>query len=346
MPGEATLSAAAGFGHDELDHLGRDLDVLRHLVLLGHHPLAFRGALLRGRIGELDAVRFQRRARLGLGGGHVGAVGRDVLRPQIGHHLLLIGSELVPERLADQRHIFGDELVILQRELDAGIPKFRADQAFVRRHQPVKGALRQRQRHVGPSRGVRNRAEEPGAPGLARATGIADLHALEVGKGRDRLVRTVPVLESEIEIRAKHVRAQLLLDLAVEELAGLAVDDAVNELDRLAVKHRKLEAIGVGDDAGDGPAARRGHLDLTLDQRLADLEIGIELAAFEQLGLDLAVRGALDLAEIVPHRDVAQMRRRGVERAPQPHRLVGRARRADKSRRRGGGDRGKDKTAA
>ena len=85
------------------------------------------------------------------------------------------------------------------------------------------------------------------------------------------------------------MRAQLLLDLGVEELAGLAVDDPVDEIDRLAVEHRKLEAIRVRDDAGDGPAAGRRHLDLALDQRLADLEIGIELAALEHLGLDLAV---------------------------------------------------------
>jgi hypothetical protein len=54
--------------------------------------------------------------------------------------------------------------------------------------------------------------------------------------------------------------------------------------------------------------------DLSLNQGLADLEIRIELAAFEYLGLDLAVRGRFDLAEVILHRDVTQMRRRCIER--------------------------------
>src|SRR4029077_11009384 len=95
----------------------------------------------------------------------------------------------------------------------------------------------------------------------------------------------------------------------------------------------------------DGPAPGRRHLDLSLNQRLADFEIGIELAALEDLGLDLATGGGLDLAEIILHRDIAQMRGRGVERQPQPQRLVS-SRGTDKDRRRSGSNRSEGKTAA
>src|ERR1700722_14959240 len=39
-PGHGS-AAAAGFGHDQLDHFRRYLDVLGHLLLFGHHLLAF-----------------------------------------------------------------------------------------------------------------------------------------------------------------------------------------------------------------------------------------------------------------------------------------------------------------
>jgi hypothetical protein len=273
--------AALGHATRQLPLPASDLDVFGHLILFGDHLLALLRTLLGGRIGEFDAVLLERAAGLGLRGCHVGAIGRDVLRPQIGHQFLLIGRKLVPEYLAQQRNVFGDELVVLQRILDAGIPQFPGNQTLVRTDQPVEGALRQRQRHVGPRCRVGDRAEKTRAPGLAGAAGVADLHALEVGQCRDRLVGRVPVLEAEIEIGSEHMRAQLLLDLRVEILAGLAVDDAMDQLHRLAVQHRKLEAIGVRNDASDGPAAGRGHLDLALDQRLADLEVGIKLAALE-----------------------------------------------------------------
>src|ERR1039458_602263 len=41
-PGHGS-AAAAGFGQNELDHLGRDLDVPGHLVLLRHHQLLIAG---------------------------------------------------------------------------------------------------------------------------------------------------------------------------------------------------------------------------------------------------------------------------------------------------------------
>src|SRR6202043_1006052 len=102
---------------------------------------------------------------------------------------------------------------------DSGVPELGADQAFVRADETVEGALRERQRHVGPRRRVGDRAEEAGAPGLAGAAGVTNLHALEIGERRDRLVGAVPVLETEIEIGSEHMRPQLLLDLGIEELA-------------------------------------------------------------------------------------------------------------------------------
>src|SRR5271170_4779474 len=101
------------------------------------------------------------------------------------------------------------------------------------------------------------------------------------------------------------MRAQLLLDLGVEVLTRLAVDDAMDQRHRLAVQYRKLETIRIRDDAGDGPTAGRGHLDLALDQRLADFEIGIKLSAFKNLGLDLAAGCRLELAEIILQRHVS-----------------------------------------
>jgi len=133
------------------------------------------------------------------------------------------------------------------------------------------------------------------------------------------------------------------IEMIPVSLTGAGPD--MDEVERLAVEDRKLETIGVGDDAGDGPAAGRRHLDLALDQRLADLEVRIELAALEHLGLDLAAGGSLDLAEIIPHRDVAQMRGRGIERQPQAKRLVG-PRRPDQGRRSNSRKRGEGKMAA
>src|SRR5579863_5269467 len=112
--------------------------------------------------------------------------------------------------------------------------------------------------------------------------------------------------------------AQLLLDLVVEELAGLAVDDVVDEFERATIEDGKLEEIGVRDDAGNGPTSRRRHFHLPLNQSLADFEVGVELAALEELGLDPAACRRFDLGEIVLDRDVAEMGRRGVERAAQP----------------------------
>jgi len=47
------------------------------------------------------------------------------------------------------------------------------------------------------------------------------------------------------------------------------------------------------------------------------MQVREQRAALEQLGLDLAVRRLFELGEKVADRDVARMRRRGIERAPQ-----------------------------
>ena len=91
-------------------------------------------------------------------------------------------------------------------------------------------------------------------------------------------------------------------------------------LDRAAVEDRQLKEIGIGYDAGQRPASRNGHLHLPLQQRLADLQIGKELPALEQLRLDRPARGASILPEIVPDDDVALVRRDCLERATQEHR--------------------------
>src|SRR5262249_47890498 len=158
----------------------------------------------------------------------------------------------------------------------------------------------------------------------------------------DRPVGAVPVEEAEIEIRAQHMGAQLLLDLVVEKLSGLAVDHAVDVVHGTAVKHRELKEVGVRHDPRDAPAPRGRHLDLALDQRLADLEIRIQLAALKYLALDRAARRGLDLANIVPEGHVPQMCGRGIDGKAQAVRLAGRASAApegggDKRRARGNG---------
>src|SRR3954453_14616632 len=92
-------------------------------------------------------------------------------------------------------------------------PELPARYRFMCRDQSVERALRQGQRHVRQGRGIRDRAHELGAPCLTRAATVPDLQALEVAVGIQRLVRAVPVEESEIEPWTDHVRTDLRFEL-------------------------------------------------------------------------------------------------------------------------------------
>ena len=83
---------------------------------------------------------------------------------------------------------------------------------------------------------------------------------------------------AEIEPVAEDVRAHLGLDLLFDQCARRAVDAAADHLDRLAVENRQLREVAVGHQARHGPGARRSHVDLALDQRLGDVEVGEGLA--------------------------------------------------------------------
>ena len=117
--------------------------------------------------------------------------------------------------------------------------------------------------------------------------------------------------------------AELLLDLAGDHGASAAVGDAMDDLDGLVIQGGKLEQVGVGDEIGDRPGARGGHVHLALDQRLGDVQVGEQLAAGEEFGLDAAVRGSLQLRQVVADRDVAAVAGGSVKRAAQADRIGG-----------------------
>jgi hypothetical protein len=48
----------------------------------------------------------------------------------------------------------------------------------------------------------------------------------------------------------------------------------MHRFDGATIKARQLQEVGVGNDAGQRPASRDCHLDLSLQQRLADLMTG------------------------------------------------------------------------
>ena len=77
------------------------------------------------------------------------------------------------------------------------------------------------------------------------------------------------------------MRIQPRFDLFREQLARLAIDRTVHDFDRAPVKHGQLNEICIGYESGQRPASRRRHLDLSLQQRLADLQIGKQLSALE-----------------------------------------------------------------
>jgi hypothetical protein len=129
------------------------------------------------------------------------------------------------------------------------------------------------------------------------------------------------------------VRVQLLLDLLRDQLSCPAVDGAMHHLDRTPIKDGQLEEVRIRNDAGQRPASRDGHFDLSLKDGFPDLQIGKELPAFEQLCLDLPARRGFDPAEIVPDGRVASMRRHRLEGAAQEQRLVGRGLQAQRGRR-------------
>jgi hypothetical protein len=92
---------------------------------------------------------------------------------------------------------------------------------------------------------------------------------------------------------------------------------------RHAVEIRQLDHVAVGHQPGQHPGAGRGHLDLALQQRLGDVEVGEQLARMEHLAGQLALRFLGDLGHEVEHRHVARMAGRGVERARIFERLGG-----------------------
>ncbi len=66
----------------------------------------------------------------------------------------------------------------------------------------------------------------------------------------------------------------------------------------LAIEHRQLHDVGIGDEAGQHPGAGHRHLDAALAQRLGHVGVLEELAAVEELGLDAAARFLLHLLQI------------------------------------------------
>ena len=121
------------------------------------------------------------------------------------------------------------------------------------------------------------RHEMPAPPGLRI------LRPFSVGELVERRLGRVPVLIAEIDPRTEHLRLELGLELLVDVLAGLAVGRLVRDLDRHAVEVRQLDHVAVGHQAGQHPGAGRGHLDLALQQRLGDVEVGEQLAGVEHL---------------------------------------------------------------
>src|SRR5882672_10267828 len=192
---------------------------------------------------------------------------------------------------------------------DSRFPVLSARHRFIARDQPVERALRQSQRDVWQRRGIWDRAHELRTPRLTCSAVVANFHAFEVAVGIQRFAGAVPVEKSKIEPRTDYVRIQLRFDLFREQLPRLAVDDTVHRFDRAPVKYGQLKEIRIGYDAGQAPGAGCCHLDLSLQQCLANLQIRKQLSAFEQLGLDLSSRGSLDSSEIVPDDGVACVRR-------------------------------------
>ena len=117
--------------------------------------------------------------------------------------------------------------------------------------------------------------------------------------------------------------AQFLFDFGCDHRPGLAVGDAVDQLDRLVVQSGKLEQVAVLDEVGDRPDAGGGHIDLSLDQRLGHVEVGEQLATGEQLGFQAAAGCGFEFSKVVANRDVAPVAGGGVEGAAQADGLVG-----------------------
>src|SRR6185437_6388295 len=61
------------------------------LHMLRQHALAVRRDRIRLRVDDLDAVLLEDAARLALRRRHVGPIGADIFRPQVGHRLLQFG---------------------------------------------------------------------------------------------------------------------------------------------------------------------------------------------------------------------------------------------------------------
>ncbi len=64
---------------------------------------------------------------------------------------------------------------------------------------------------------------------------------------------------------------------------ALAIGGAVRYRNVLAVEYRELEHVAIRNDAGQHPVARAGHLHLSLDQRLGDIQVGEKLAGPKDL---------------------------------------------------------------
>src|SRR5262249_10340699 len=142
----------------------------------------------------------------------------------------------------------------------------------------------------------------------------------------------VPIEKSEIQRCADHMRVELLFDLIREQPSRPAVNGAMHDVHRTSVKDGQLQEVGVWYDAGQSEASRHRHLDLSLQERLADLKVRKQLSALVELRLDPSPRGCLDLSEIVPDSNIARMRGHGFKRATQDQRLLGGCARAKRRR--------------
>ncbi len=164
--------------------------------------------------------------------------------------------------------------------------------------------------------------EECDAPTDARAARAADLQALDVVGRVQRLFGSVPVLEAKIDPRPEHLDPQFSFQLLDDQRAWLAVRGLLGGLDRLTVEHWQLTKVTIRNDPGLRPAAGCGHVHLALQQRLRDVQVGIELAGMKHLAGDLAASRSLDFFQIVHDRDVAHVGRRGIQRAADLQRLL------------------------
>src|SRR5262249_6436313 len=158
------------------------------------------------RHGDPDAMRLRRLARTQLRGRHVGTPGGNLAVPERCEDPPQIVGQLLPEAETDDGDVFADELMVLKRMTNAGLPELAARHCFKGCDQAVEGALRERERHVRQWRGIGDRSHEVGPPGLPYSAGVADLQSLEIAESVQLLRGAEPVEEAVVEPRTDDMR--------------------------------------------------------------------------------------------------------------------------------------------